>query len=287
MARTSGQSLSRIALMGAIGRDPRFLRQHGPRLSAPHSRAGQVYLPTTMYSIRTLGRNDVMAYHPRIVQVLNNLFANAVQDRRHQTDGASPRTRRPAGHLSSRATTATRPSRVLEAFAADYIVYPFSPAQLTVRAGTALRGRCAVRPRRTRHRRRTAPGDRGRTRRGAHRGEYEILRVVSAHAGREVTSASLLRQAWDNPEPIDTDRVYAFVKQTRAKLGHDAADPRYGSSTSAASATVCPSRGRSEERRALPPHGVRSWKLVTPMRFHAHGNSHARNRNAGPISPGS
>ena len=46
--------------------------------------------------------------------------------------------------------------------------------------------------------------------------EYEILRILSFHARRVVTSESLLRQASDNREPTDTDRVRAFVEQIRA-----------------------------------------------------------------------
>ena len=43
-----------------------------------------------------------------------------------------------------------------------------------------------------------------------------------------VTSESLLRQAWEGGrEPTDTDRVRAFVKQIRAKLGEDAARPAW------------------------------------------------------------
>ena len=42
-----------------------------------------------------------------------------------------------------------------------------------------------------------------------------------------MTPESLLRQAWDAREPTDTDRVRAFVKQIRAKLGDDARKPRY------------------------------------------------------------
>ncbi len=41
-----------------------------------------------------------------------------------------------------------------------------------------------------------------------------------------MTSESLLRQAWQGArEPTDTDRVRAFVRQMRAKLGDDAANP--------------------------------------------------------------
>ena len=57
--------------------------------------------------------------------------------------------------------------------------------------------------------------------------EYEILRILSVDAGRVVTSESLLRRAWGSREPTDTERVRAFVKQLRAKLGDDASDPRW------------------------------------------------------------
>ena len=57
--------------------------------------------------------------------------------------------------------------------------------------------------------------------------EYEILRILSVHAGSVVTSESLLRQAWDDRQPTDTERVRAFVKQIRAKLGDDAARPTW------------------------------------------------------------
>ena len=42
-----------------------------------------------------------------------------------------------------------------------------------------------------------------------------------------MTFESLLRQAWDAREPTDTERVRAFVKQLRAKLGDDAARPAF------------------------------------------------------------
>ena len=58
--------------------------------------------------------------------------------------------------------------------------------------------------------------------------EYAILRILSVHAGQVVTSESLLRQAWDGGrEPTDTERVRAFVKQLRAKLGDDAKRPAW------------------------------------------------------------
>ena len=49
--------------------------------------------------------------------------------------------------------------------------------------------------------------------------EYEILRILSVHAGRVVTSEPLLRQAWGDRQPTDTERVRAFVKQIRPLHG--------------------------------------------------------------------
>ena len=57
--------------------------------------------------------------------------------------------------------------------------------------------------------------------------EYEILRILAVNAGRVVTSESLLRQAWGAREPSGAQRVRAFVKQIRAKLGDDAARPAW------------------------------------------------------------
>ncbi len=53
------------------------------------------------------------------------------------------------------------------------------------------------------------------------------MRILSVNAGRVVTSESLLRQAWDGRDSTDTERVRAFVKQLRAKLGDDAARPTF------------------------------------------------------------
>ena len=56
---------------------------------------------------------------------------------------------------------------------------------------------------------------------------YEILHILSVHAGRLVTSELLLRQARNSREPTDTERVRAFVKQTCAKLRDNAAKPAW------------------------------------------------------------
>ena len=121
-------------------------------------------------------------------------------------------------------------ARAFEAGAADYIVKPFSATELTARVGAALRARAGAAPfvlgalAIDYERRRVTVGGRAVALTAT---EYEILRILSVDAGRVVTFESLLRQAWDARDPTDTERVRAFVKQLRAKLGDDAARPAY------------------------------------------------------------
>ena len=120
-------------------------------------------------------------------------------------------------------------AQALEAGAADYIVKPFSAAELTARVRAALRRRAGAGP--------FALGELAidyERRRVTVAGrpveltltEYELLRLLSVHAGRVLTYDSLLRQVWgervDEPELVRT-----FVKKLRRKLGDDAAKPRY------------------------------------------------------------
>ena len=122
--------------------------------------------------------------------------------------------------------------RALDAGAADYIVKPFSPSELSARMRAALRRLSGPTP--------FALGEltiRYDQRRVAVKGqpvqltatEYELLRVLSVNAGRVLTHESLLRQAWrgwDQREP-DPKLVRAVVKRLRRKLGDDAAAPAY------------------------------------------------------------
>ena len=120
-------------------------------------------------------------------------------------------------------------ARALELGAADYIVKPFSPTELTARVQAALR--------------RSAGADafvlgdlaidyEGRRVTLAGRvveltaTEYELLRVLSARAGRMTTYETLLRQAWRKPGG-DARLVRAVVKRVRRKLGDDATRPTY------------------------------------------------------------
>ena len=121
-------------------------------------------------------------------------------------------------------------ARAFEAGAADYLVKPFSATELAARVGAALRARAGAAPFALGalgidYARRRVTVDRRAVALTAT--EYEIVRILSVNAGRVVTSQSLLRQAWNDRDPSDTERVRAFVSQIRAKLGDDAAKPAW------------------------------------------------------------
>ena len=122
--------------------------------------------------------------------------------------------------------------RALDAGAADYIVKPFSPFELTARVRAALRQRAGPEPFVLGElvirydRRRVALAGR---RVQLTATEYELLRVLSVNLGRVLTYDSLLRQAWRGRHSGDPDPklVRAVVKRLRRKLGDDAANPTY------------------------------------------------------------
>ena len=121
-------------------------------------------------------------------------------------------------------------AEALRAGAADYIVKPFSPTELTARVTAALRrisrpecfelGALAIH---YDERRVTVGGaevDLTAT-------EYELLRVLSLEAGRTMTYEALLRKVWSGREVGNVDLVRNFVKKLRAKLGEDAQNPTW------------------------------------------------------------
>ena len=121
-------------------------------------------------------------------------------------------------------------ARAFESGAADYIVKPFSPTELTARVGAAIRSRAGAAP--------FLLGDlaidyerRHVTMAGVHvpltAKEYELLRILSVNAGRVVTSEALVRQMWGTRDHSYVDRVRSFVRKVRAKLGDDATKPVY------------------------------------------------------------
>ena len=121
-------------------------------------------------------------------------------------------------------------ARAFASGAADYIVKPFSPTELTARVGAALRGRAAPEP--------FALGDlaiRYDERRVTVAGreieltatEFELLRALSINAGRVSTYEALVRQVWGGRDYGDTGLVRAFIKKLRRKLGDDPKKPAY------------------------------------------------------------
>jgi len=121
--------------------------------------------------------------------------------------------------------------RALDAGATDYIVKPFSAAELSARVRAALRRRAGAEP--------FVLGDLSidhEQRRVTVAGravrltpiEYNLLHVLALNAGRVVPYASLLRQVWGNGNGNgDAAPVHDFAKKLRRKLGDDAANPAY------------------------------------------------------------
>ena len=120
-------------------------------------------------------------------------------------------------------------AKALEAGAADYIVKPFTPTELTARIRAALRrqepasfvlGDLAIDyP----HRRVTVGGQPV----TLTVTEYELLRLLSVNAGRVVTSDSLMRQVWGGKGSANPALVRTFVMYLRRKLGDDGGKPTY------------------------------------------------------------
>ena len=120
-------------------------------------------------------------------------------------------------------------ARALEAGAADYIVKPYSPAELAARVGLALRRRTAPGPFRIgeleidRSKRRVTVAGRA-VRLTAT--EYRLLHALSLDAGGATTFEALQRRGW-GPGRGDTQAVRSAVTKLRRKLGDDARNPRY------------------------------------------------------------
>ena len=121
-------------------------------------------------------------------------------------------------------------ARALEAGAADYIVKPFSPTELVARIRAVLRRRADPEPfvlgalAIDYDRRLVTVAGRAVELTAT---EYELLRVLSLGAGRVVTYETLLDRIWSDRGNGDRKVLLAFVKQLRAKLGDDAADPTW------------------------------------------------------------
>jgi two-component system, OmpR family, response regulator RegX3 len=123
----------------------------------------------------------------------------------------------------------------LELGADDYVVKPFSVAELAARIRAVLR-RTAERG--------TAPKDvlevgdvelDRRTWTARHRGkplelarrEFELLRLLLEHAGEVVTREKLMREVWETEWMGATKTLDVHVSTLRRKLGDDPSAPRY------------------------------------------------------------
>ena len=121
-------------------------------------------------------------------------------------------------------------ARALEAGAADYIVKPFSPAELVARVGVALSRHAAPKP--------FVLGDltidratlrvtvAGRAVRLTAI-EYKILHTLSLDAGGATTYESLRRRVWGDRGGANPQAVRNAMRKLRRKLGDDARNPKY------------------------------------------------------------
>ncbi len=57
--------------------------------------------------------------------------------------------------------------------------------------------------------------------------EYELLHLLSLHAGTAVTHRNLLRRVWARHERPKANLVRIFVRNLRRKLGDSASRPTY------------------------------------------------------------
>ena len=121
-------------------------------------------------------------------------------------------------------------ARALQVGAADYIVKPFSPTELTARVQATLRRRGEPEPFRLGdlaihydERRVTVAGRAVRLTAT----EYELLCALSLNPRRVLSYDALLRQVWGGRQAGDVKLVRAFVKKLRRKLGDDPARPAY------------------------------------------------------------
>ncbi len=121
-------------------------------------------------------------------------------------------------------------ARALEAGAADYLVKPFSPAELVARVGLALRRRTSPAPfvlgdlAIDRAKRRVTVAGRP-VRLTAT--EYRLLHALSLDAGGATSYESLLRRVWGGRAGGNAQAVRSAVRKLRRRLGDEAGRPKY------------------------------------------------------------
>ena len=121
-------------------------------------------------------------------------------------------------------------ARALEAGAADYIVKPFSPAELAARVALALRRHSPPASLRVgelvldRAKRRVTLAGRALRLTAT---EYRLLHALSLDAGGVATYETLIRRIWGDKEGGNVAALRSAVAKLRRKLGDDARKPRY------------------------------------------------------------
>lgn len=121
----------------------------------------------------------------------------------------------------------------LDAGAQDYVTKPFSTGELLARLRGLLRDRArdaapavlTLGPLiidAADHRASLSGEDLKLTRK-----EFDLLWLLAGHAGRLVTQDMLLKAIWGPAHAEDNQYLRVYIRQLRAKLGDDAADPRW------------------------------------------------------------
>ena len=119
----------------------------------------------------------------------------------------------------------------------DYVVKPFSPAELVARVEAVLRRVAPQEEEETaeppieRGPLRVEPASRRAFLDGAELDltmrEFDLLAYLAARPGRVFTRDQLMEAVWDYPFFTDTSTVTVHVRRLRGKLGEDPAEPRF------------------------------------------------------------
>ncbi|MBD9527563.1 response regulator [Paracoccus sp. PAR01] len=121
----------------------------------------------------------------------------------------------------------------LDAGAQDYVTKPFSTGELLARLRGLLRDRASeggaarlelgpLAIDAEDHRASLDGQDLKLTRK-----EFDLLWLLASHAGRLVTQEMLLKAIWGPAHAEDSQYLRVYIRHLRAKLGDDAADPRW------------------------------------------------------------
>jgi DNA-binding response OmpR family regulator len=119
----------------------------------------------------------------------------------------------------------------------DYVVKPFSPAELVARIGAVLR-RAAPPDDEAEEAKalevgslRVDPATRTVTLEGEELSltllEFDLLAHLAANPGRVFSRDQLMESVWDSPFYNDTSTVTVHIRRLRAKLGDDPSEPRF------------------------------------------------------------